>query len=358
MTMLVSRRGRSALLQWRSSAGPEPLLDAGGHPRAGSISEKISVPINGVDQGMVLRGEKASNPVLLWVHGGPGMPTYFLTQDYPIGLEDLFTIVWWDQRGACLSYHPDIPRETMTVEQHISDTLAVTDHLRARFGQDKIYLLGHSWGSFIALQAAARAPEKYAAYLGMAQMVHQLESERIAYDHMLSAHRERGHSRIVRALEAAPVTMSGGTPQGYLKVRDAAMHRLGVGTTHDMRSVFTGIFLRSLRFRGYSPREKLDLWRGRAFSRSCGLWEQLLRTDLRQTVPELGLPVYFLEGKHDYTAVTALAQDYFRQLRAPLKGFYVFRESAHSPLHEEPERGHSILEDDVLAAATSQATLR
>jgi pimeloyl-ACP methyl ester carboxylesterase len=332
-----------------------PSLDADGHRIAGSIAEKSTVPINGIAQGMVIRGENVSNPVLLSVHGGPGMPFYCLSQDYPLGLEDLFTIVWWDQRGACLSYDPDIPAASMTIEQHGDDTVAVTDYLRDRFGQDTIYVLGHSWGSFIALQAAARAPEKYAAYLGMAQLVHQLESEKISYDDMLVAYRERGDKAMVRRLEAAPVTMSGGTPEEYLKVRDAAMHRMGVGTTHDMDSVFTGIFLRSLRFRGYTLREKVHLWRGRAFCRSFGLWNQLIRIDMPRTFPELHVPVYFFEGKHDYTCVTSLAEDYFEQLQAPVKGFYVFGDSAHSPLHEEPDKGHRILKQDVLAGATTLA---
>jgi pimeloyl-ACP methyl ester carboxylesterase len=353
LVLLTSVLGLGGRLWWWSPRDPEPFLDEDGHRVAGSISEKVRVPINGVDQGMVIRGKDVTNPVLLWVHGGPGMPDYFLTQDYPTGLEDLFTIVWWDQRGAGLSYDPDLPPEAMTIEQFIDDTAAVTDYLRDRFRQDKIYLLGHSWGSFIALQAAARSPERYAAYLGMAQIVHQLESEEIAYDYMLAAYRERGDDDMVGKLEAAPVTMDGGTPQAYLKVRDAAMHGLGVGTTRDMGSVITGVFLRSLRFRGYTLSEKVNLWRGRGFSRGFGMWDQLIRTDLRETVPELEVPVYFLEGKYDYTAVTALARDYFRELRAPVKGFYVFDDSAHSPLLEEPDHGHAILEQEVLAATTS-----
>ena len=96
----------------------------------GSVAEKVSVPINGVHQGMVIRGKHSANPVLLWVHGGPGMPDYPLTQQYPTDLEDLFTVVWWDQRGAALSYDPDIPPDTMTIEQFIADTIAVTDYLR------------------------------------------------------------------------------------------------------------------------------------------------------------------------------------------------------------------------------------
>jgi pimeloyl-ACP methyl ester carboxylesterase len=224
------------------------------------------------------------------------MPDYFLPEQYPTGLEDLFTVVWWDQRGTGLSYDSDIPPGTMTLEQFISDTLEVTDYLRERFDQDKIYLLGHSWGSFIGIQAAARAPERYRAYIGMAQMVHQLKSEKLAYDYMLAAYKDRGDMDMVRALETAPVSMADGTPQAYLDVRDNAMHRLGIGTTHDMKSVITGIFLPSWRFPEYTLREKINLWRGRAFSRSFGLWEQFIRFDLAKTLPKLDLPVYFFHG--------------------------------------------------------------
>jgi pimeloyl-ACP methyl ester carboxylesterase len=185
-----------------------------------------------------------------------------------VGLEDLFTVVWWDQRGAGLSYRSDIPASTMTVEQFIADTLTVTDYLRERFDQDKIYLLGHSWGSFIGIQVAARAPERYRAYIGMAQMAHQLRSEMLAHAYMLAAYKDQGDMGMVRVLEKAPVTMIDGTPQAYLALRDKAMHRLGIGTTHDMGSVITGIFLPSWRFPEYTVGEKFHLWRG---ERSLGV---------------------------------------------------------------------------------------
>ncbi len=131
-----------------------PFLDVNGKPLKGSISEKIYVNINGVEQGMFIKGKDANNPVLLYLHGG--MPDYFLTQKYATGLEDYFTVVWWEQRGSGLSYSADIPPETMTLEQMISDTKELTNYLRNRFGQEKIYLMGHSGGSFIGIQVAAR----------------------------------------------------------------------------------------------------------------------------------------------------------------------------------------------------------
>src|SRR5678809_1484557 len=197
----------------------------------------------------------------LYLHGG--MPDYFLTEKYPTCLEDDFTVVWWEQRGSGLSYSPDIPRETMTLEQMISDTLAVTNYLRHRFGKEKIYLMGHSGGSFIGIQAAARAPELYYAYIGVAQMSNQLKSEKLAYDYMLEQFRKNGNAKMVPKLEATPVTMTGGTPDAYLALRDPAMHSLGIGTMHTMNSVVTGIVLESFHSRDYTMREKIDLWRGK-----------------------------------------------------------------------------------------------
>jgi pimeloyl-ACP methyl ester carboxylesterase len=346
---LRPRRGR---LGRRGGRAPAPFLDEDDAVLPGSVSEKVRVVINGVPQGMIIRGESIDNPVLLIVHGGPGMPDYFLTRDHPIHLEDLVTVVWWDQRGAGLSYHPDIPPETMTLEQFVDDTLAVTDHLCERFGHDRLILLGHSWGSLVGIRAAARSPERFEAYIGMGQVVDQRRSEKLAYDHMLAEYRRRGETRMVRALEAVPVTVEDGPPPRYVRMlRDKAMHRLGVGTTRDMRSVITGIFLPSLRFPDYTPREKWHLWRGRLFSRRFRLWEdEVLRSDMVRQVPRLELPAYFFAGAHDYTCATSLVREYHDALEAPVKGFYLFENSAHSPLLEEPRRARSILRDEIIGS--------
>ena len=168
------------LLAW-SPGKPEPFLDENGNLLAGSISEKIRVQYQRRGTRDVYQKQRYNNPVLLFVHGGPGMPEYWLTQRYPTDLEDYFTVVWWEQRGAGLSYNPDIPPETMTAEQFVSDTLEVTNYLRQRFGKEKIYLMAHSWGSYIGIQAAAREPELYYAYIGMGQISYQIQSEQLAY---------------------------------------------------------------------------------------------------------------------------------------------------------------------------------
>ena len=343
------------LLRW-SPGKPKPFVDKNGRPLAGSISEKTFLDINGSKQGMFIKGKDATNPVLLYLHGG--MPDYFLTRRYPTGLEDHFTVCWWEQRGSGLSYVADLPPETVTPEQFVSDTLEMTDYLRDRFGKEKVYLMGHSGGTFIGIQAAARAPELYHSYIGVAQMSNQLESERRAYEYMLRRFREEGNEDMVEELEAAPVTTRGGTPEGYLDLRDKGMHSLGVGTTHDMDSVVTGLFFPSLRFPEYTLTEKVNLWRAKFSSSVSIMWDKAIATDLSQELLELGLPIYFFHGTFDYTVNYALAMEYFEKLEAPLKGFYTFEHSAHSPIFEEPEKAQRVLRKDVLAETTVLADAR
>ena len=343
------------VLRLLSPGKPKPFNDENGKPLPGSISEKVFVTINGVQQGMFIKSRDATHPVLLYLHGG--MPEYFLTQRYPTGLEDAFTVVWWERRGSGLSYSPNVPPETMTLEQFIADTLALTNDLRQRFGQEKIYLMGHSGGTFIGIQAAALAPELYWAYIGMSQMANQLTSEWLCYEYMLQQFKEQGNRSMVRKLEAAPVTMTGGTPETYTaSLRDTAMHRLGIGTTHDMKSVVTGIILPSFVHNPeYTLGEKVNTWRAKAASGVSLLWDTILATDLAKQVPELDLPVYFLHGIYDYTCSYTEAKAYFEKLKAPVKGFYTFEQSAHCPIFEEPEKALNILQQDVLGGANSLA---
>ena len=295
-TLLVGVFILAGVLLAISPGKPELFLDENGKLLAGSISEKIFVDINGVKQGMFIK---------------------------------------------------------MNVEQMVSDTIELTNYLRQCFGVEKIYLMGHSGGTFIGVQAAARAPELYYAYIGVAQMSYQIKSEQLAYEYMLQQFKENGDTKMVRKLEATPVTMMDGTPDSYLVVRDAAMHSLGIGTTHDMSSVVTGILLPSFQFPEYTLSEKINLWRAKSQSSVSSLWAEMMVIDLTQQVTELEIPVYFFEGIYDYTVNYTLAKDYFDKLNAPVKGFYIFRESAHSPMFEEPEKTQRILLEDVLAGTNN-----
>jgi len=334
-----------------------PLLDQNGKALAGSISEKLDVDINGVHQGMFIRGKDRTKPVLLFLHGGPGMPEFAISQGYPAVLEEYFVVCWWEQRGSGLSFSSDIPPETLTEEQLVADTLAVTNYLRARFSQEKIYLMAHSGGSFFGIQAAAQAPELYRAYIGVGQISRQLDSEKLAYQYMIGQFRAAGNGQMVAKLEAIPLLEMDTMPAAYRTLRDEAMHTLGIGTTHTMKSVVSGIFMPVMLSPAYTLVEKINIWRGKWSAGSTSMWNEILATDLTALVPSLEIPVYFASGVHDYSVSYELAKEYYNKLRAPIKGFYTFDQSAHSPLFEEPDRFGKILLLDVLARATAHADL-
>jgi pimeloyl-ACP methyl ester carboxylesterase len=264
-------------------------------------------------------------------------------------------VVWWEQRGSGLSYNAHIPQESMTLEQLISDTKEVTNYLRTRFGQEKIYLMGRSGGTFIGINVASQVPELYHAYIGVAQISYQLESEMLAYEYLIEQYKVKGDKKMLRKLESAPVTLTEGTPDSYLILRDKAMHSIGVGTTRDMNSIITGIFLPSLTCNAYTFTEKVKLWRGKAKTGVHPLWDTILSTELPKQVPELEIPVYFFHGIYDYTVSYNLAKDYFEKIKAPMKGFYTFEQSAHSPIFEEPEKVIKIMQTDVLKGSNSLA---
>lgn len=324
--------------------------DENGKVLKNSLSEKTFTKINGVKMGMIIKSKDISNPVLLFVHGGPGMPEYWLNYKYPSGLEEYFTIVWYDQRGAGLSYSSNTDADAMTTEQFVDDTIAVTNYLRERFGQEKIYLMAHSWGTYIGIQAVQKVPELYNAYIGVGQNVNVCESEKLAYEYMLNYYKNAGDEKTLKQLESTPYDSD-----AYNKIRDSFMHRAGIGTTHDMNSVITGIVFTSLACREYTLTEKINLWRGRIYSYHSTLEDEFYANDIRKIVTKLDLPVYFMSGVYDYTVNYTMAENYFEQLDAPEKGFYLFKNSAHSPMFEEPERFMNIIREDVLAGKTELA---
>ncbi|MDO9493987.1 alpha/beta fold hydrolase [Acetobacterium sp.] len=331
----------TALLMVFFSGKMIPFADANGQVLPGSLSEKSWVPINGVEMGMIIKTRDQTRPVLLFVHGGPGMPEYWLNESHPSHLEELFTVVWWDQRGAGLSYSDAIPPETMTTTQMVADTISVTQYLRQRFRQDKIYLMAHSFGTYIGIQAAAQAPELYHAYIGVAQSVNLALSEELAYEFMLDFYVNDKKNR--ELLKKAPY----GTA-AYERIRDRVMHEAGIGTTHKMYSVIAGIFLAVMKHREYMLKEKFHIWQGKAFSKNSVLNDEFRQANLSDIVTRLNIPVLFFSGAYDYTVNHLLTEVYLEEIKAPKKHFYLFEDSAHSPIFEEPEVVLEILKDLIL----------
>ncbi len=358
-TALLAAAALFALSIWINSPGePEGFQNGDGIILKNSISEKVFVEINGVKQGMFLRGINIENPVLLFAHGGPCFPEYFLFDRYETGLEKEFTVCYWEQRGGGLSYTKGMDPSSVTMEQLKQDTIAVSEFLCNRFGQEQIYLMAHSGGTFFAIQAAAERPELYRAYIGVAQIADQMESERRAYEYIYQRSEQNGDQKTLRQLAEYPVPVSDEAVRSFFRsmLRDQTMHALGVGTTRTMRSVIKDVFLPVWFCKGYTVQEKIKLWASKfGFINQTNIKDELLSTNLILQVKTLNLPVYFLSGAYDMTVNHDLSQSFLAGLTAPVKGFYTFEHSAHSPMVEEPERMLDILRSDVLTGGNSLA---
>lgn len=310
-------------------------ISSGNTPEGGTkIAKKGWVEIGGIRQGYFIRGEEERNPVILFLHGGPGSPELSMIKD--TGLEKYFTVCYWEQRGAGMTFSPDIDPATMTAAQLVEDTRQITDSLRAWYGVDKIYLMGHSWGSYLGIKTIAKYPEHYYAYIGLGQVCHQLESERLAYDYLIAEATKAGDTKTVEAFAAYDKNAADFPTNDYLlKVRTLGMNKYGVGIKHKDISMFD-IAKDLLYYRGYTLGEKLDFLRGTMFS--LVMFHEVIDENLFETTTRFEIPVYIIQGKYDYQVSHQLAKEYLDSITAPKKAFFTFEESAHSPNLEEPER--------------------
>jgi len=207
--------------------------------------------------------------------------------------------------------------------------------------------MGHSGGTFLGVYVIDKAPELYEAYIGIAQMSDQLQSEKLAYDYMLNKYKETNNQKMIRQFENYNFNDRQNIPEEYLKIRDAPMHELGIGTMRNMRNIVTDLFLPSLYFSEYTISEKYHLCYGKSKSGISQNWEIMILTNLIETKNDFKVPIYFFHGLYDYTCSYELAKKYFDKIKAPIKGFYTFDKSAHSPLFEEPDNMNRILISDV-----------
>lgn len=327
----------SVLVILPPSKGKIPAFwDENGEIVANSIAEKTWVDIDGAKIGMILLGKNQNNPVLLVCGGGPGIPEYLLENLMPSALTEHFVVAYFDYRGTGLSYDKVNPDE-ITSERYLADVDALTDYLSSRFNREKIYIMGHSFGSYIALNASKNHPEKYEAYLAVSQAVKQKESEYLAYDYMLEEYKNQGNSSMVSKLEKVPIKTSEESYKEYFSsgLRDKAMHGLGVGTTRDMKSVISGIFFPSLKMKAYTPSERINIWKGKKAANKFAVHNDSQNYDAFEKVKELDIPIYFFAGKYDYTCAEPLQKKYFEAIQAPEKEYFLYENSAHSPVFEE-----------------------
>lgn len=311
-----------------------PIHDAKGNLLPSSIASLETVEIGGMSQWVLIRGSNTANPVLLWLHGGPGAAQMPVAHYFNGALENDFVVVHWDQRGAGKSNPPDFDERTMTFEQFISDAHEMTQYLKARFHQDKIYLVGHSWGSQLGLKLAQAYPQDYFAYIGVSQVIDAQLACQIGYTWLSEqVSQASNHKDLQRLQKLGPPPYSDHKKfVRYVQMIDAYGGGVDVGIGE-----LAGVTLRSPEYR---ISDILAYLRG-ANRGSGPMWDdpEYQSFNALKDIPQLLIPVYFFTGKRDYNTPLEVTELYFGQLDAPAgKTLVIFEDSAHTPFLKEPEK--------------------
>lgn len=294
-----------------------------------TISSLEQVFINGTKLQLMVRGN-LSKTIVIFVHGGPGCSEIPYVRQYQKRLEEEFLIVHYDQRASGKSYHFFEDYTDLSSDLLVEDLIELTDYLSAKYGQEKVLLLGHSFGTYIGMQAAARAPNKYTAYVGIGQMATLVDSEIDSLEYCLKQAIENGDVKEVAEMEALREEIQKEEilmPRNYVRQYGGASRLID-----DNKELVYGMLF-------HSEYNLLDIIRyiiGANYSQNI-LLSNSKENNLPMLVQELEIPCYFLMGDYDYMTSSQSAKKYFEVLKAPKKEFISYSNSAHFPQFEEKE---------------------
>nr|WP_122012884.1 alpha/beta hydrolase [Maliibacterium massiliense] len=302
------------------------------------IDIKQKVPINGLAQRVHIIGSDADNPVVLFVHGGPGVTDRHSVLAHMGHLYERITLATWDQRGTGGSFKGAAP-ETMNLEQFVQDTRAMVTYLCEKFGKEKLYLVGHSWGSALGTVFVKRYPEHIKAYIGQGQLVDGARNEALSYDFVLEKATAAHDQKALATLQAI------GRPEGGLYKGDffkglmaqrKLMMRYGGGIAGG--SSLWKSTVRPILFSGeYSLGDIAGVLRGYSYSLKT-MWPEVVQLDFLEGYLDFAVPMFYFIGRQDYNTPRTLSEAYIARVRAPRKELVWFEHSAHSPIAEEPAR--------------------
>lgn len=347
--VLIIILGLAVSLWIKSPGTPDPITDVSGDKIPGSISTIEKLELGGLEQYLIIRGADSTKPVMLFLHGGPGSPEFAFMKQTNQDIENNFVMVYWEQRGAGKSYSKDVPVESMNLDQFISDTRDLSKILAKRFKQDKIYIMGHSWGSFLGILTAYQYPGLFHAYLGVGQVCYQYKGEQISYEWVKEQANLQNNEKDIKRLSEITFPDSLADVfawKDFLMVERIYVSKYGGGVTHEMTEMWPVIKM-VLDTKEYTIKEKINFMSGSLFSLEH-LWLEVINKNLMNDIDSMQVPVYIFQGIHDYQSPYVIAKEFFDQLKAPQKDYFTFENSAHSPMMEEVEKFNAILREKVV----------
>lgn len=301
------------------------------------VQETFELTLGGARQVVNVRGADRKNPVLVFIHGGPGAVEMPIAWSFQRPWEDFFTVVQYDQRGAGKSYRLNDPEKlapTLTFERYRDDAIELIEILKKRYGKRKVILLGHSWGSAVGLGVAEKRPDLLYAYVGVGQVIDWRENERVGMAWALAQARQRKNAQAIREIEALrPYPESG--PFTIEKADSWRKWAIGWGSLAAYRHD-ADFYLHASRLSPEYDADDLRAWDlGSAFTVTT-LWPRLANLSFSK-VKRIDVPVVMFIGRQDHTTSAALADAWMRALRSKKTTIW-FEHSAHLPMLEEPGR--------------------
>ena len=290
-----------------------------------AIDEMEIVTIGGSRQVLYSRGEDRKNPVILFIHGGPGSPMMPFLHRFQYSWEKEFTVVQWDQRLAGKTFFengPSGPMEALNFERVVQDGLEVAQYLLKKFAVDRLIVLGHSWGTVLGAALVQKYPHYFSAFISIGQLVNNQEAAAMGLEAARRYAKEHGLKRDLSKLERI---------ENPWHVRPY-LAKYKMAEDISLRLIFFALTTPYYRFRDL--RYLLDKQR---FSYHQPLYDFLETFHIRQLGVDYRVPVFYLMGENDYQTPYPLARDFFEELTAPVKTFYTLRNTAHLPMFDANE---------------------
>ena len=342
--------GLALLVAWPAST--PPVLGRDGLPAPGGIAELATVRLGGADQTVLIRAADPEKPVLLYLSGGPGQSDLALARVLGEPWTRDFVFADLDQRGNGTSYAAIDPLDGMTLDRAVSDVIELTDYLRTRFDESRIYLMGESWGTILGTLAVQRRPDLYHAWIASGQMVDIVETDGRIYDDLRAYAAGQGDEAL-----AAKLTEIGRPPyrdmpwanSNLLAWYDYLYPPYEPSAGYVARGRGSGLDPFGALGSEYTFLEKTTVLRG-LIDTFAAMYPQLYDLDLRQSAPRLEVPVYVLDGLAELGGRRDLMLEWFDALEAPAKQRIEFAGAAHSVAFEQADEVLRLLTDEIVPA--------